>query len=54
MLLGVRLRCLFSVSSGVMPVSDRGESMVRRLLVISGLVMLGRFFVVPGGMRGMF
>jgi hypothetical protein len=54
MLLGMGLRCLFSVSSGVMPVGGRCVSMVRRLLVISGLVMLGRFSVVPGSMRGMF
>ena len=54
MLLGVSLRCFFSMPSGVISVGIRCVSMVRRLLVISSLVMLGRFSVVPGGMRGMF
>jgi hypothetical protein len=35
-------------------VGIRCVSMVRRLLVISGLVVLGRFSVVPGGLHGMF
>jgi hypothetical protein len=54
MLLGVGFRCFFSMPSGVISVRIRCVSMVRRLLVISGLVMLGRFSVVPGSMRGMF
>lgn len=54
MLLGVGFRCFFSMPSGVISVGIRCVSMVRRLLVISGLVMLGRFSVVPGSMRGMF
>jgi hypothetical protein len=35
-------------------VAPRGMSMVCRLLVISSLVMLGRFSMVAGGLRMMF
>ena len=53
-LLGMSRRCLFSVPSAVNHMGPRCMSMVCRLLVISGLVMLGRFPVVAGGMRQMF
>jgi hypothetical protein len=53
-LLGVSLRCLLSVPSGVKLVGSRCVCMVCRLLVMSGLVMLGRFAMVPGGVRAMF
>ena len=53
-LLGVSLRCLLSVPSGVKLVGSRCVCMMCRLLVLSGLVMLGCFRVVPGGVRGMF
>jgi hypothetical protein len=45
---------LFSVSSAVNYVAPSDVSMVCRLLVTSGLVMLSRFPVVVGGMRQMF
>ena len=54
MLFGVSLHRLFSVPSGVSRVAPRCMSMVCGLLVISGLVMLGRFPVVASGMRQMF
>ena len=41
-LLGVSLHCLFGVPSGVNNMSPRCVSMVRRLLMTSGLVMFGR------------
>jgi hypothetical protein len=44
----------FSVSSAVNYVAPGDVSMVCRLLVTSGLVMLSRFPVVVGGMRQMF
>jgi hypothetical protein len=53
-LLGVSLRCLFSVAFGVNPVGSRCMCMVCRFLVKSGLVMLGRFPMVPGGVRVVF
>jgi hypothetical protein len=53
-LLGVSLCCLFSVPSGVKLVGSRCVCMVGGLFVKSGLVMLGRFPMVPGGVRGMF
>ena len=53
-LLGMSLRCLFSVPSAVNHMGPRRMSMVCRLLVISGLVMLGRFPVVAGGVGEMF
>jgi hypothetical protein len=37
-----------------MPMRVSGVSVMRRLLVISGFVMFGRFSVVPGGLCGMF
>ena len=45
---------LFSVSSAVNYVAPCDVSMVCRLFVTSGLVMLSRFAVVVGGMRQMF
>jgi len=50
----MRLRRIFGVPSGVNRVTPRCVSMVSRLLVMSSLVMLGCFPVVPGGMRGVF
>ena len=54
MLLGVSLRCLLSVASGVKLVGSRCVCMVCRFLVKSGLVMLGCFPMVPGGVRAVF
>ena len=45
---------IFSVSSAMNYVSPSDVSMVCRLLVTSGLVMLSRFAVVVRGMRQMF
>ena len=53
-LLRVSLHCLFSMPSGMNHVAPCGVSMVCRLFVISGVVMLGGFPVVVGGMRKMF
>ena len=53
-LLGMSLHCLFSVPSAVNYMGPRCMSMVCRLLVISGVVMLGRFPVVAGGVGEMF
>jgi hypothetical protein len=54
MLVSVSLHCLFSVPSAMNDVSPRCVSMVRRLLVMSGLVMFGRLPVMAGGMCKMF
>ena len=53
-LFGVSLHGLFGVPSGVNHVAPRRMGVVCCLLVISGLVMLGRFPVVASGMRQMF
>jgi len=53
-LFSVSFHRLFSVPSGVSRVATRGMGMVCGLLVISGLVMLGRFPVVASGMGQMF
>jgi hypothetical protein len=53
-LLGVSLCCLFRVPSGMNRVGPRCVRVVCRLLMMSGIVMLGRFPVVAGGMRVMF
>ena len=53
-LLDVSLHCLFSVPSGVNHVAPRRVCMVCCLLVVSGIVMLGGFLVVPCGVREMF
>ena len=54
MFLGVSLHCLFSVPSAVNNMGPRCMSMVCRLLVISGLMMLGGLPVVAGGVGEMF
>ena len=53
-LFGMSLHCLFSVPSGMNDVAPRGVSVVCRLFVMSGVVMLGRFPVVASGVRKMF
>jgi hypothetical protein len=53
-LFGVSLRRFFSVPSSVSRVAPGCMSMVRRLLVISGVMMLGSFPVMASGMRQMF
>ena len=53
-LLGVNLCCLLSVASGMKLVGSRYVCMMCRFLVMSGLMMLGRLPVVPGGVRAMF
>ena len=45
------LHCLFRVSSAVNYVAPSYVSMVRSLLVTSGLVMFGRFPVMASGVR---
>jgi hypothetical protein len=52
-LFGVSLNRFFGVPSGVNNVAPRCVSMVCRLFVMSGLVMLSRFPVVASGMRQM-
>jgi hypothetical protein len=49
MLFRVRLGCLFGMSSGMSDMTPRRMSMVCRFLVISGLMILGRFRVVACG-----
>jgi hypothetical protein len=50
----VILYCLFGMPSSVKDVCPCYVSMVRRLFVMSGLVVFRRFRVVVGGMREMF
>jgi hypothetical protein len=52
--LRVGLPCLLSVPSGVIDVSMRDLIVVRRPLVISGLVVFSRLPVVVGGVCVMF
>ena len=54
MLFGVRLCCLFGMSSSVNEVASRRMSMVCCFLVMSGLVVLGRFRMVARRVRVMF
>ena len=54
MLFGVSNHRVFSVLSGVNHVTPSGVGMVCRLLMMSGVVVLGRFPVVASGMRQMF
>jgi hypothetical protein len=54
MLLRVSDRCLFRMSSGVNGVRSSGVSVMGGLLMMSGLVMLSRFPVMPGSVREMF
>ena len=49
--LGVALAGRSSVLVGVVRMSGRGMGMMRRFLVIAGLVMLGGFTVVLSGLR---
>jgi hypothetical protein len=53
-LLDVCLHCLFSVPSGVNHMAPRCMSMVGSQCVFPGIVVLGRFVVVPCGMHEMF
>jgi hypothetical protein len=50
----VCLHRLFGMTSRMNNMSPRYVGMVRRLLVMSGLVMLGRFTMVTGSMDKMF
>jgi hypothetical protein len=52
--LGVSFHGLFSVTSAVNDMGSRCMGVVCRLLMTSGLVMLGGFPVVAGGMGEMF
>ena len=54
MFLGVSLHCLFSMPSSVNGVSPRCVSMVRRLFVMSGLVVFRRLRMVVGSVCKMF
>ena len=47
----MRLHGFFGMPSSMKHMAPRGMSMVRRLLVISRLVMFGRFAVMLGCMR---
>jgi hypothetical protein len=49
MLLGMSLRCLFRMVSGVKAMSSGCVSVVCGLLVVSAFVMFGRFAMVAGG-----
>jgi hypothetical protein len=50
----VSLHCFFSMPSSVNGVSPRCVGMVRRLFVMSGLVVFGGLSVVVGGVCKMF
>jgi len=54
MLFGVSHHRVFSVLSSVNRVTPSGVGMVCRLLMMSGIVVLGRFPVMASGMRQMF
>jgi hypothetical protein len=53
-LLGMSLYCLFSMPSAMNYVAPRGVSVVRRLFVMSGIVVLSGLLVVVGGVLKMF
>jgi len=53
-LLSVSLHGLFSMPSAMNHVASRGVSMVCRLFVVSGIVVLGGLLVVTGGMLEVF
>ena len=53
-LLGVSLRRLFTVMSGVSCVSSRRVGVVCALLMMSGVVVLGRFTVMVSSVRMVF
>jgi hypothetical protein len=50
-LVDVRLRCLFRMASGMNGVAGRRVGVVGRLFVMPGIVMLGGFRMVTGGLR---
>jgi hypothetical protein len=52
--LGVSLSCLFTVMTGVSCMSSRRVGMVCALLMVSGVVVLGRFTMMVGSVRMMF
>jgi hypothetical protein len=52
--LGVGRGCLFAMMSGVSSMSSRRLGMVCALLMVSGVVVLGRFTVMVGRVRMMF
>jgi hypothetical protein len=53
-LFGMSLRGLFSMPSAMNYVAPRGVSVVRRLFVMSGIVVFGGLLVVMGGMLEVF
>ena len=54
MLFGMSLHGLFSMSSAMNYVAPRGVSVMCRLFVMSGIVVLGGLLVVVGGMLEVF
>jgi hypothetical protein len=52
--LGVSLGCLFTMIAGVSCMSSRRVCVVCALLMVSGVVVLGRFTVMVGSVRMMF
>jgi hypothetical protein len=53
-LFGMSLHGLFSMPSAMNYVTPRGVSVVRRLFVMSGIVVFGGLLVVMGGMLEVF
>ena len=53
-LFGMSLHGLFSMPSAMNYVAPRGVSVVRRLFVMSGIVVFGGLLVVMGGMLEVF
>jgi len=53
-LFGMKLYRLFSMPSAMNYVAPRGVSVVCRLFVVSGIVLLGGLFVVVGRMLKVF
>jgi hypothetical protein len=53
-LFGMSLHGLFSIPSAMNYVAPRGVSVVRRLFVMSGIVVFGGLLVVMGGMLEVF
>jgi hypothetical protein len=53
-LVGMSLHGLFSMPSAMNYVAPRGVSVVRRLFVMSGIVVFGGLLVVMGGMLEVF
>jgi hypothetical protein len=54
MLLNVGLHCVLGVTSGMNDMTHREVGMVCRCFMVSGLVMLGGFFVMTCRMRKVF